>query len=467
MSLTVRLLSRSIVAAATLLPIAQPRNIYAEESTNNITVTATESNDKEAKQKEELREFAYKNRYRPDITYLVRDPGRYVVDKKDLELAMGEPSNFFALGIGQNPSTIEVLKKDEEAKKLVKKFVLENLSTFFVLGLAQNNYPIDNDIQEVCRKKLDIVVGAEYFFAKKSTWKITEDDRKLARANYTTGLARGLCQHPDYVPQGQAVPEEDRKIMRKDPYSDFARVVSGLEGFTPQEKDISVVTKNERFSVLNTDYAWNVAKKLNVTNEHIKIAVANTNTMWADGIGANSSWKDIKEEHRTVARDNPDSMFAEALVENENFIPNENDIKFAKENPDTKYSKGVNEKLNKMTEAIIKGAKNGNVSDITDLTFDKLLQEAKTPVMVEFWAPWCGPCKKMAPVIKEIASDYRGKLAVVKLNVDKNPKITEKYSISSIPAILIFKNGKPFGNPIVGLTPKSIIIKKIPSKLHG
>jgi len=79
---------------------------------------------------------------------------------------------------------------------------------------------------------------------------------------------------------------------------------------------------------------------------------------------------------------------------------------------------------------------------LTDENFKKEVLEANLPVLVDFWAPWCGPCQTAGPVIEELAKEYEGKIKVGKLNVDENPKLSEKYGILSIPTVIIFKNGE-------------------------
>jgi len=79
----------------------------------------------------------------------------------------------------------------------------------------------------------------------------------------------------------------------------------------------------------------------------------------------------------------------------------------------------------------------------TDANFPKDVLESKMPVVVDFWAPWCGPCKMVSPTIEELAKDYEGKVAVGKMNVDENQLPAEKYGIMSIPTVMIFKNGQP------------------------
>ncbi|MER3553691.1 MAG: thioredoxin [Meiothermus sp.] len=85
---------------------------------------------------------------------------------------------------------------------------------------------------------------------------------------------------------------------------------------------------------------------------------------------------------------------------------------------------------------------------------------ASVPVLVDFWAEWCGPCKMVAPVLEEISRDYAGKLKVVKLNVDHHPLASSAYSVSSIPTLMLFKNGQPVER-IVGALPKAALLQKL------
>ncbi|MGB9722026.1 MAG: thioredoxin [bacterium] len=100
------------------------------------------------------------------------------------------------------------------------------------------------------------------------------------------------------------------------------------------------------------------------------------------------------------------------------------------------------------------------VKHITDDTFDQEVKKSELPVLIDFWAPWCGPCRMIAPVIDEIADEYEGKIKVAKINVDDNPKKTAEYNILSIPNIKIFKNGKVVGE-FVGVVPKKEITDKL------
>lgn len=92
--------------------------------------------------------------------------------------------------------------------------------------------------------------------------------------------------------------------------------------------------------------------------------------------------------------------------------------------------------------------------EVNDSNFDQMVLQSKTPVLVDFWAAWCGPCRMVAPLVEELAGEYEGKVTMVKLNVDENPQIASQYGIMSIPTLLIFKDGAPVSN-IVGFRPKA------------
>ncbi len=79
---------------------------------------------------------------------------------------------------------------------------------------------------------------------------------------------------------------------------------------------------------------------------------------------------------------------------------------------------------------------------VTDFTFDAEVVKSATPVLVDFWAVWCGPCRMQDPILDEVTKEYEGKVKIAKLNVDENPQMAQKYSVMSIPTLLLFKNGE-------------------------
>ena len=102
----------------------------------------------------------------------------------------------------------------------------------------------------------------------------------------------------------------------------------------------------------------------------------------------------------------------------------------------------------------------GATKVVTDETFDTEVLQNSKPVVVDYWAEWCGPCRMVAPVLEEIASEHGDKIEVVKLNIDENPKVAQRYQIMAIPTMSVFQNGQVV-KQIVGAKPKAALLREL------
>jgi thioredoxin 1 len=103
-----------------------------------------------------------------------------------------------------------------------------------------------------------------------------------------------------------------------------------------------------------------------------------------------------------------------------------------------------------------------SVLAVADDSFDREVLQSATPVLIDFWAPWCAPCRAIAPVVEELAKEYAGRLKVVKMNVDENPQTPSRYGVRGIPNLILFKGGQ-VKEQIMGAVPKTQLVKAITS----
>ena len=103
-----------------------------------------------------------------------------------------------------------------------------------------------------------------------------------------------------------------------------------------------------------------------------------------------------------------------------------------------------------------------SIQAVEDASFEREVLQSPTPVLIDFWAPWCGPCRAIAPVVEELAKEYAGKLKVVKMNVDENPQTPSRYGVRGIPNLILFKGGQ-VKEQIIGAVPKTQLVKAITS----
>ncbi len=107
---------------------------------------------------------------------------------------------------------------------------------------------------------------------------------------------------------------------------------------------------------------------------------------------------------------------------------------------------------------------NPNVQEVSDTSFEGDILKSTVPVLVDFWAPWCGPCRTVAPIVDDLASQYAGKIKVAKVNVDESQQVAFQYQVTSIPTFILFKNGR-VADRVLGALPRSEFVKFIDRNL--
>lgn len=106
----------------------------------------------------------------------------------------------------------------------------------------------------------------------------------------------------------------------------------------------------------------------------------------------------------------------------------------------------------------MRDSQEGTILHLSDATFEQDVLQSAAPILVDFWAPWCGPCRMIGPVVEELASEYKGRMKVAKLNVDENPVVATRLGVRSIPTLMLYKGGKVVDR-IVGAVPKDQLVK--------